>query len=101
MRKKYNFEYDYINNKDIDFDTFSDFMYEELYSDEIIENKISEITSSMIIETIGEKDINKYNKSSNRIIYIDEETAEKIYSKIEHYYGKSYISKENIKVNRI
>ena len=95
--KDYNFEYDYINNKEIDFDTFSDFMYEELYSDEVIENKISEISSSMIIESIGEKDINKYNEISNRVLYVDKETAEKIYSKIEHYYGKSYISKENIK----
>ena len=62
-----------------------------------IENKISEISSSMIIESIGEKDINKYNQISNRVLYVDKETAEKIYSKIEHYYGKSYISKENIK----
>lgn len=97
IQQKNNFEYDYINDKEIDFNTFSDFMYEELYSDEIIENKISEISSSMIIESIGEKDIDKKNESSNRILYVDKETAEKIYSKIEHYYGKSYINKENVK----
>ena len=96
--QKNNFEYDYINDKEIDFDTFSDFMYEELYSDEIIENKISEISSSMIVESIGEKNIDKQNKLSNRILYVDKETAEKIYSKIEHYYGKSYINKENVKL---
>lgn len=97
IQQKNNFEYDYINDKEIDFNTFSDFMYEELYSDEIIENKISEISSSMIIESIGEKYIDKQNESSNRILYVDKETAEKIYSKIEHYYGKSYINKENVK----
>lgn len=97
IEQKNNFEYDYINDKELDFNTFSDFMYEELYSDEIIENKISEISSSMIIESIGEKYIDKQNESSNRILYVDKETAEKIYSKIEHYYGKSYINKENIK----
>jgi len=91
-------DYDYINNNEIDFDTFSDFMYEELYHDEVIENKIDEISSSMIIESIGEEDINNQNKSSNRILYVNKETADKIYSKIEHYYGKSYISKENIKL---
>lgn len=97
IEQKNNFEYDYINDKELDFNTFSDFMYEELYSDEIIENKIGEISSSMIIESIGEKYIDKQNESSNRILYVDKETAEKIYSKIEHYYGKSYINKENIK----
>lgn len=97
IQQKNNFEYDYINDKEIDFNTFSDFMYEELYSDEIIENKISEISSSMIIESIGEKYIDKQNESLSRILYVDKETAEKIYSKIEHYYGKSYINKENVK----
>ena len=85
---------------DIDFDTFSDFMYEELYSDEdgkFLENEINSISSSMLIEGIGEiKSTDSINKS-NRIIYVDEETANKIYERIEYYYGKSYLNKSEIK----
>ena len=90
-------KYDYRSDKEIDFDTFNDFMYEELYSDENVENKIGEISSSMLIESIGEINTKNNDSLSNRIIYVDKETADKIYSKIEHYYGKSYLSRDNIK----
>lgn len=90
-------KYDYRSDKEIDFDTFNDFMYEELYSDENIESKIEEISSSMLIESIGEINTKNNGSQSNRIIYVDKETADKIYSKIEHYYGKSYLSRDNIK----
>lgn len=90
-------KYDYRSDKEIDFDTFNDFMYEELYSDENIESKIEEISSSMLIESIGEINTKNNGSQSNRIIYVDKETADKIYSKIEHYYGKSYFSRDNIK----
>ena len=90
-----------IDNKDIeiDFDTFSDFMYEELYNEEnenFIEDKIKNINSSMIFEDLGQSISNNIN-SSNRAIYIDKETANKIYEKIEYYYGKSYLNENKIK----
>lgn len=85
---------------DIDFDTFSDFMYEELYSDEyeaFIENEIDSISSSMLVESVGEIKLSDSRNTSNRVIYVDEETASKIYEKIEYYYGKSYLNKNEIK----
>ena len=85
---------------DIDFDTFSDFMYEELYSDEdeaFIENEIDSISSSMLVESVGESKLSDSRNTSNRVIYVDEETASKIYEKIECYYGKSYLNKNEIK----
>ncbi|MGL5328624.1 MAG: nitric oxide reductase activation-like protein [Peptostreptococcaceae bacterium] len=88
-----------MNNKDIDinFDTFSDFMYEELYSEEedkFVENQINSMSSSMLVESVGES-IND-NNSANRVIYVDEETANKIYEKIEYYYGKTYLTQSEI-----
>lgn len=84
---------------DIDFDTFSDFMYDELYSneDDFIQSELNLISSSMLVESIGEGKINSDKNTSNRVIYIDEETANKIYDKIEYYYGKSYLNKGDIK----
>lgn len=90
------------NNKErhseIDFDTFADFMNEELYSEEenILENEINIMTSSMLVENVGESIKNNDANSSNRVIYIDEETSNKIYEKIEYYYGKSYLNKNEI-----
>ena len=85
---------------DIDFDTFSDFMYEELYSDEdekFMENEIDSISSSMLVESVGESKLSDSRNTSNRVIYVDEEIASKIYEKIEYYYGKSYLNKSEIK----
>ncbi|MCH1959099.1 nitric oxide reductase activation-like protein [Romboutsia hominis] len=95
-----NYENERIINSNIDFDTFSDFMYEELYDNEYsktIENQISEISSSMLIESLGEVDIKGSKHSSNNVLYVDEETLNKIYKKIEHYYGKSYIGDLELK----
>lgn len=94
-----NKEYNYKTKDNIDFDTFSDFMYEELYNDEenFIENEIQELSSSMLVESIGETSIKESSNSANRVIYADEEMVNKIYEKIEHYYGKSYINKSEIK----
>ena len=85
---------------DIDFDTFSDFMYEELYSDEdekFMENEIDSISSSMLVESVGESKLSDSRNTFNRVIYVDEEIASKIYEKIEYYYGKSYLNKSEIK----
>ena len=91
---------EYADNTEIDFDTFANFMYEELYNDEenqSIENEINEIASSILVESIGESEIEQSHQSSDRIIYVDEETLDKIYKKMEHYYGKSYLTKSEIK----
>lgn len=91
---------EYKNDIDIDFDTFSDFMYEELYEDEqneMIESEISTISSSMLIESIGEIDIDISKNTKERVLYVDEKTLDKIYNKMEHYYGKSYLNKNELK----
>ena len=89
-----------IKNVNVDFDTFSDFMYEELYMDEeseIIENEINNISNSMLLESIGEMGDVNLEKSPNRVIYVDEEMAQKIYNKVEYYYGKTFLSEGEIK----
>ena len=91
---------EYIDNSDVDFDTFANFMYEELYNDEenqSIENEINDIASSMLVESIGENEMEQSPQSSDRVIYVDKETLDKIYKKMEHYYGKSYLNKSEIK----
>ena len=89
-----------IKNVDIDFDTFSDFMYEELYMDEdaeTIESEINNISNSMIVENLGDMDSTNLEKSKNRVIYVDEEMAQKIYDKVEYYYGKAFLSESEIR----
>ena len=89
-----------IKNVDVDFDTFSDFMYEELYTDEeneIIETEINNISNSMLVESLGEMAEVNFEKSPNRMIYVDEAMAEKIYEKVEYYYGKAFLSQSEIK----
>lgn len=89
-----------IDDVDINFDNFSDFMYEELYKDEtdnIVESEIDSISSGMLVDSIGDFESTDLNKSSNRIIYVDEETSNKIYEKLEYYYGKSYLNKDEIR----
>ena len=89
-----------IKNVDVDFDTFSDFMYEELYMDdelEIIENEINNMSNSMLVENLGEMNDVDLNNSPNRVIYVDEAMAERIYEKVEYYYGKSFLSESEIR----
>jgi hypothetical protein len=95
---KENIEIKY-KDMDIDFDTFSDFMYEELYEEknDFIENEINNITGHILVESIGERSIKSSTNSANRVIYADRETLDKIYKKMEHYYGKSYLNKNEIK----
>ncbi len=91
---------EYIDNSDVDFDTFANFMYEELYNDEenqSIENEINDIASSMLVESIGENEMEQSPQSSDRVIYVNKETLDNIYKKMEHYYGKSYLNKSEIK----
>lgn len=89
-----------IKNVDVDFDTFSDFMYEELYVDvenETIETEINNISNSMLVENLGEMGDVDLNKSQDRVIYVDEVMAEKIYDKVEYYYGKTFLNQSEIR----
>ena len=89
-----------IKDVNIDFDTFSDFMYDELYSDDItddIETEINNISNSMIVENLGEMDSVNLDNSSDRVIYVNEEMLQKIYEKVEYYYGKTYLTPSEIK----
>ncbi len=74
-----------IKNVNVDFDTFSDFMYEELYMDEesteSIESEINNISNSMLVENLGEMNDINLEKSPNRTIYVDETMTQKIYEK--------------------
>lgn len=89
-----------IKNVNVDFDTFSDFMYEELYMDEeieTIESEINNISNTMLVENLGEMSSGDLGKSSNRVIYVDEVMAQKIYDKVEYYYGKAFLSESEIR----
>ncbi|UPA30652.1 nitric oxide reductase activation-like protein [Terrisporobacter glycolicus] len=89
-----------IKNVNVDFDTFSDFMYEELYMDEeieTIESEINNISNTMLVENLGEMGSGDLGKSSNRVIYVDEVMAQKIYDKVEYYYGKAFLSENEIR----
>lgn len=89
-----------IKNVNVDFDTFSAFMYEELYMDEeieTIESEINNISNTMLVENLGEMGSGDLGKSSNRVIYVDEVMAQKIYDKVEYYYGKAFLSESEIR----
>lgn len=89
-----------IKNVNVDFDTFSDFMYEELYMDEETENiesEINNISNSMLVENLGEMNDGDLEKSPNRIIYVDEVMAQKIYDKVGYYYGKTFLNESEVK----
>ena len=90
-----------IKDINVDFDTFSDFMYEELYNDsevtESIESEINNISNSMLVEDLGEMADGNLEKSPNRVVYVDETMAKKIYEKVEYYYGKSFLSEGDIR----
>ena len=96
---------DEINEQDIkdiniDFDTFSNFMYDELYREDdmtLVEDEINNISNSMLVENLGEMRNTNVNNSNNRIIYVDEDMAKKIYSKVEYYYGKSFLNESEIR----
>ena len=85
-----------IKEMEIDYDTLADFMNEELYSDDSLDEEVNLLTENMLVENLSSAQ-NTKTDNNNRVLYVDEETADKIYSKIEHYYGKSYLTKSEIK----
>ncbi|AKL94746.1 nitric oxide reductase activation protein [Clostridium aceticum] len=79
--------------------SFTSFMYEELYEeDTAISDVVDGMQSSLLIESIGDlKQEVPTNPNENRVLSIDQEMVEKIYKKIEHYHGKSFVTKEEQK----
>ena len=87
---------DNIKNVEVDFDTFADFMLEELYDDQEVENvetEINNFTGGMLVDGLGDEkeDINLESKP-HRVLYVNEEILNKIYKRVEYYYGKSYLN---------
>lgn len=106
---------DYINNEfysheelveeleTLEYEEDSDrgeYLYEEIYKemdiDEDIINSIDNISAGLMVESLGELQ-QKEDKEDNRVIYVDEEMAGKIYDKIEYYYGAALLSGNEIK----
>ena len=88
-----------VNEVEVNFDTFSDFMLEELYNDqetETVETEIKNLNSGMLVDGIGDErgDVD-LESTPNRVIYVDEEMLNKIYKRVEYYYGKSYLSESD------
>ncbi len=85
-----------IKQAEVDFDTFADFMLEELYSEQevkTVENEIQNINGRMVVDGIGEEIDNiDLESTPNRTIFIDEEMLNKIYKRVEYYYGQSYLN---------
>lgn len=93
------FAEDDVKNVEVNFDTFSDFMLEELYNDQetqTVETEIKNLNSGMLVDSIGEEraDID-LESTPNRVIYVDEEMLNKIYKRVEYYYGQSYLSESD------
>ena len=87
---------DNIKNVEVDFDTFADFMLEELYDDQEVENvetEINNFTGGMLVDGLGDEkeDIN-LESTPHRVLYVNEEMLNKIYKRVEYYYGKSYLN---------
>ena len=87
---------DNIKNVEVDFDTFADFMLEELYDDQEVENvetEINNFTGGILVDGLGDEkeDIN-LESTPHRVLYVNEEILNKIYKRVEYYYGKSYLN---------
>jgi len=84
--------------QDVD-SSFADFLFEELFKDdeidEQVEQSVEQMSGAFLIESLGELKSDPLT-SKAQVVYVDEETAEKIYNKIEYYYGKSYLSPEEV-----
>ncbi len=61
------------------------------------ESEINNISNSMLVENLGEMNDINLEKSQNRTIYVDETMAQKIYEKVEYYYGKAFLNENDIR----
>ena len=68
-----------IKNVEVDFDTFSDFMLEELYDNqetENVETEINNFTGGMLVDGLGdEREDVDLESTPHRILYVDEEMS--------------------------
>ncbi|UWG98681.1 nitric oxide reductase activation-like protein [Dehalobacter sp. DCM] len=87
-------------NKAFDQDDFQRFMMEEYYheTEDVLEAAVDQIATVFLAETMGSlrPDKNEQSGPVDRIVSMDEETAEKLHAKIEYYYGKSFLSKDEV-----
>lgn len=88
-----------VKGVEVNFDTFSDFMLEELYNDQetqTVETEIKNLNNGMLVDGIGEErgDID-IESTPNRVICVDEEMLNKIYKRVEYYYGQSYLNESD------
>ena len=85
---------------EFDEDSFSSFMNEELFEDDDIYKQVNGSVDGMVTSLLVDS-IQDYSKRDdehlqNSVINVDEETVKNIYKKIESYYGKSYMKKNEV-----
>lgn len=86
---------EYAKEQDRRGDAHKDFMSEEYYDE--ISDAVEKMSSSLVVESMGETKKSDEDERDNRVITIDEETAQKIYDQIAYYHGKSFMKQEETK----
>lgn len=86
----------YANDMDHRGDAYKDFMAEEYY-DDVVSDAVERISSTLVVESMGETKPSEKEARDNRVISIDEEMASKIYDQISYYHGKSFLKPEEVK----
>lgn len=100
MDKTGYFEDDF-SRKLFDHDDFRKFMMDEYYQDEnenVLDAAVDRIATTLLADSMGSRrpDTGEQPGQIDRIVSMDEETAKKLHTKIEHYYGKSFLSRDEI-----
>jgi len=89
-----------LTGNPFDQNAFHDFMLEEYYSDSVddLDSSVERIASPFLIESMGELKPDPVDQASklDRVVTMDEETAGKLYDKIEYYYGKSFLTRDEM-----
>ena len=78
---------------------FNDFMYEELYEDELtseIDDSLDEIAESLLGESLEDSSFTG-DIRDNRVVRIREEDLEKVYEKVSFHYGESCMTMSEIR----
>jgi hypothetical protein len=86
----------YSQERDQRGDAHNDFMSEEYY-DQNISDAVDRISSTLVVESMGETKPSEREARDNRVLSIDEEMASKIYDQIAYYHGKSFMKDEETK----
>lgn len=77
-------------------DSYKEFMAEEFYDDSI-SDAVDRISSTLVVESLGETKPREREPRDNRILSIDEEMARKIYDQISLYHGRSFMKQEEVR----